>query len=180
MDQVVITASSATSLSTSSQSDSSYHFSNTIHPSLRSSYLDSEKLWLPNHHMNFPLSPDAANSAASAIPSQIPPSALIQTTLFYPLQNISLSPSMMVQRPPTTVSSVSNCTSKTLSGSGRSSASLNADIVPPSTWVSSFTCLVLRSILFIDLFITMLSSNFFLCPSHLYFQICSSCLWVCS
>uniref|UniRef100_A0A1I8EI68 Tudor domain-containing protein n=2 Tax=Wuchereria bancrofti TaxID=6293 RepID=A0A1I8EI68_WUCBA len=130
-------ATSTTSLSTRFQSGNYYHYPNTVYPSLRSSYLDSEKSWLSNLHLDCFLSPPAAvSSAAPATTAQISPSQLIPASLFYPLQNIPFSLSVMMQCPPTTVSSVSNCTSKTLSGSGRSSASLNADVVPPSTWGS--------------------------------------------
>ncbi|OZC05321.1 hypothetical protein X798_07757 [Onchocerca flexuosa] len=138
MDQVVITATSTTSFNKSSQSGRNFHYSNTVYPPVRSSCLDSEKSWLSNPHMDplFLSTTATASSAAPTIPTQILPSSLIPATLFYPLQNIPLNPSVMLQRQPTTVSTVSNCTSKTLSGSGRSSISLNADIVPPSTWGS--------------------------------------------
>ncbi|CAG9537506.1 unnamed protein product [Cercopithifilaria johnstoni] len=137
MDQVVITATSTTSHNTSFQSGINYHYSNIVHPPLRSSYLDSEKPWLSNLHMDLFLSSQAAdNSVAPAISAPSPPSSLIPATLFFPLQNVPFSSSMIIQRPLTTVSSGSNCTSKTLSGSGQSSTSLNANTVPPSTWGS--------------------------------------------
>ncbi|MCP9259088.1 Tudor domain protein [Dirofilaria immitis] len=136
MDQVVI-ATSPTSLSTNFHSGSNYHYCSAAHALIRSSCSDNEKSWLSNLHMNpFVLSSTAVSSAEPTIPAQIPSPSLIPTTLFFPLQNIPFNPSMMIQRPPTTLSSVSNCTSKALSGSGRSSTSLNADIVPPSTWGS--------------------------------------------
>ncbi|VDP21584.1 unnamed protein product, partial [Onchocerca flexuosa] len=122
MDQVVITATSTTSFNKSSQSGRNFHYSSTVHPPVRSSCLDSEKSWLSNPHMDplFLSTTATASSAAPTIPTQILPSSLIPATLFYPLQNIPLNPSVMLQRQPTTVSTVSNCTSKTLSGSGRS------------------------------------------------------------
>uniref|UniRef100_A0A0R3RT52 Tudor domain-containing protein n=1 Tax=Elaeophora elaphi TaxID=1147741 RepID=A0A0R3RT52_9BILA len=137
MDQVVITATSTTSHSTSFQSGIGYHCPSTVCSLFRSSYPAPEKSWLSSLHLDpFLLLPAAASSAAPAISAQLPPSSLIPGTLFFPYQNIPFSPSAMIQHPPTAVSSVSNCTSKTLSGSGRSSTSLNADIIPPSTWGS--------------------------------------------
>lgn len=139
MDQVVIQVTSATSYSTNFQSGINYHYPDTVYPPFMSSCSDSEKSWLRMDPFFLPTI--ATSSAIPAITSQIPPSSVISTTP-YPLQNIPLSPSMILQRPPTTVSSLSNCTSKTLSGSEQSSTSFNADIVPPSTWVGLFTYLL--------------------------------------